>query len=129
MFKPVIPLSRVTGWNVASGSATAAHTVVCDIQPGPRFANIIITGNAGTGKKMTDLIGDIRVICNDEVIRLHNSTELNAKNALYGPQFAAVNGNLAANIFHLPIHFSEPWRKDTFSGDVLAWNTRNLRNM
>ncbi len=129
MFKPIIPLSKITGWSVPSGSANAAHTVTCDIQPGPRIHNIMITGNAGTAKKMTDLIGDIRVICNDEVVRLHSAAELNAKNVLYGPQHAAENGNLAAVLFHLPLHFAEPWRKDTYSGDILAWNTRNLRNM
>ena len=127
MFKPILPLSKVSGWAVASGSATAAHTVVCEIQPGPRFDNILITGNAGTAKKMTDLIGDIRVIANDETVRLHSATELNAKNVLYGPQYAAVNGNLAAGTFQLPIYFAEPWRKDTITDDALAWNTRALR--
>jgi|KBSSwiStaDraftv2_1062776.scaffolds.fasta_scaffold02962_11 hypothetical protein len=129
MFKPILPLSKISGWNVQqTPTATAAHTVLCEIQPGPRFHNILITGNAGTAKKMTDLIGDIRVICDDEVVRLHSATELNAKSVLYGPIWAADNGNLAAGTFQLPIFFSEPWRKDTLTGDKLAWNTRNLRN-
>jgi hypothetical protein len=132
-FKPILPLSKVSGWAVASGVAGAAHTVVCEIQPGPRFDNILISGNAGVSKKMTDLIGDIRVIANDEVVRLHSATELNAKNALYGPQYAAFHGNsahatAANNVFQLPIYFAEPWRKDTLTDDALAWNTRNLRN-
>jgi hypothetical protein len=98
MFKALVPLSRVAGWSVPSGSANTAHTVTCEIQPGARFHKILITGNAGTGKKMTDLIGDIRITLNDEVVRLHSAAELNALNVLYGPQYAAVNGNLAANI-------------------------------
>ena len=133
MFKPILPLSKVSGWAVASGVANAAHTVICEIQPGPRFDNILISGNAGVSKKMTDLIGDIRVIVNDETVRQHSAAELNAINALYGPQYAAYNGNAgsataANNVFQLPIFFAEPWRKDTITDDKLAWNTRNVRN-
>lgn len=129
MFKTLKPLSKVTGWSVPSGSANTAHTVVCEVQPGERIHKILITGNAGTAKKMTDLLGDIRVIVNDEVVRLHSAAELNALNALYGPQFAAVNGNLAAGTFQLPIYLAEPWRKNDLVGEKLAWNTRNVRTM
>lgn len=132
-YKAILPLSKVTGWSVASTVLCTAHTVVCEIQPGPRFDNILISGCAGVSKKMTDLIGDIRIIANDEVVRLHSATELNAKNALYGPQYAAYNGNAgsgtaANNVFQLPIYFAEPWRKDTMTDDKLSWNTRNLRS-
>lgn len=133
MFKQIIPLSKVSGWAITSGSANAAHTVVCEIQPGARFHNILISGGAGVSKKMTDLIGDIRVIANDEVVRLHSATELNAKLALMGPQYCAYKGNsghatAANNVFDLPIMFAEPWRKDSLAGEKLAWNTRGLRN-
>ena len=132
-YKPILPLSKVSGWAVASGVANAAHTVICEVQPGARFDNIVISGCAGVSKKMTDLIGDIRVIANDETVRQHSAAELNAINALYGPQYAAYNGNAgsataANNVFQLPIYFAEPWRKDTITDDKLAWNTRNLRN-
>jgi len=127
MFKPILNLSKVTGWAITSGAPNAAHTVVCEIQPGPRFHNISIIGNAGTAKLMTDLVSDIRVIANDEVVRLHSADELNKKNMLYGTTWNAYNGGTAAAEFHLPIHFAEPWRKDSLTGDKLAWNTRNLR--
>lgn len=135
MFKSLVPLSNIGGWNVSGSGATAGHTVSCQIQPGPRFHKILITGGAGTSAgatvNMTSLIGDIRLIVDDGVVRLHSAAELNALNVLYGPQYAAVNGNhahaTAPRLFQLPVYFSEPWRLNDLVGEKLAWNTKFVR--
>src|ERR1043165_7086550 len=124
MTKRKINLSSVTGW---SGNTTAfsAHTVTVDLPVGVRYHRIWIAGHAGSGKKATDLIGEIRLNVNGKPQRRFTLTELLKVNALYsGPggtlAYAGRNGNVAATAFYIPIHLAEPWRKQLGNPDRTA---------
>lgn len=127
MTKRLVNLNVVNGWQVPSGSANTAHTVTCDIPVGPTYHKILIRGNAGTGKKMTDLIGEIRIKINGKVQRTFTADELNKLNELNGTRYAARNGAGTAALFELPIFFAEPWRKTLIAQEGFAWGTADVQ--
>jgi hypothetical protein len=126
MTKSIINLNNVQGSQPASTVAFAGGTITVDIPVGPTYHTIWITGNAGTSKKMADLINEIRVKVNGKVQRIHTATELNTINQLHGSQYGATLGATNASLFVLPIFFAEPWRKNLAAQEGLAWGTADV---
>ena len=122
----MIQTTNLTTVSPSSVSATAtftAHTVTVSVPTGVRMHCIWVQGNAGTAKKGTDLIGEIRVKLNDKVQRVFTAEELNKLNVLMGLDYVAQGFLTAATNFYLPIFLSEPWRKALASSVGTAWDT------
>jgi hypothetical protein len=126
MVKRIVNLPSMNGWAGTAAAAFTAHTVTVDIPTGPRYHAIHISGNAGAGKKFTDLFGEMRCKVNGKVQRTFTGLELLKLNALMGSSFCGNSGNVAATAFTVPIWFAEPWRKSVASQDGLAWGTGDL---
>lgn len=116
-------LTSVSTQSITAAAGFSAHTVTLNVPVGPRYHTLWVKGNAGTGKKMIDLIGEIRVKLNDQVQRVHTAEELNKLNVLFGLEYAASGGLTAATDFALPIFFAEPWRKSIAAQEGNAWAT------
>lgn len=126
MTKDIVNLNNVNGPQPVSAVAFGGGTVTIDVPVGPTYQAIFINGNAGTGKLMTDLIGEIRIKINGKVQRVRTAQRINQMNELHGSQYAAVNGATAALAFSLPIFFAEPWRKNINAQEGLAWGTGDV---
>lgn len=88
---------------------------------------IHIEGNAGTGKKMTDMLNEIRINVNTKTQRRYTAAELNVIiNGLNGAQYFAPGGNTAAADWSLANWFAEPWRKSNRVQEALAWGLADV---
>lgn len=130
--KRVVNLPNVSGW-AGNTTAFSAHTVVVDVPVGPRYHEIWIEADPGTGKKLIHvdgtrdgLIGEIRVKLNGRVQRVFTAQELNCLNVLNGAEYTAFQGYTDGEPGKLCIFFNEPWREDIATQDGLAWATGNV---
>lgn len=116
-------LTTLMGSAIAASTVFSAHTITLDVPIGPRWHVIWLKAIAGTGKVMTDLIGEIRVKLNNKVQRVMTADELNKLNLLMGTEYVAINNQSATLAFELPIFFGEPWRKSIAAQQGTAWST------
>jgi hypothetical protein len=122
----VAPLKIVNLPSINGFTANAACTATVDIPIGPTYHVIWITGNAGTGKKVTDLITEIRIKLNGKTQRMFSADQLNKLNILNGSRYACIGGGTNAAAFNLPLFFAEPWRDNPLERERFAWGTNGL---
>lgn len=118
-----------TANNVASGK-----TATIDLPIGLRYHAIELTigydgANAAketAGTLANQIVGDVKVLLNGKLQRLHSLKQLNAINAANGSQYAYRTGSVAMGSSgyreYIKIYFSEPWYKENAPTRSLAWN-------
>lgn len=122
----VAPLKIVNLPTINGFTANAACTATIDVPIGPTYHCIWLNGNAGTAKKVTDLITEIRVKLNGKSQRIISADRLNKLNILNGTRYACIGAGTAAAAFFLPIWFAEPWRDNMAERERFVWGTNGL---